>query len=157
VVIFEVTSIWRFHDDTVIKINACSIFTLVDGQFTDQRIYVDTPRRSLPQRASAPEGAFVARILSTGSAQGLGRAAAAAATTSLLDEGHQVVVHVRDTNRPAALTDQLGRMDAVIHNAGVYGDRDRHPSPDGHPRTLAINTLAPYLLTELIHRPDRLI
>ena len=40
-VIFEVTSIWRFHDDTVIKINACSIFTLVDGKFTDQRIYVD--------------------------------------------------------------------------------------------------------------------
>src|SRR5689334_10205229 len=24
VVIFEVTSIWRFHDDTEIKINACS-------------------------------------------------------------------------------------------------------------------------------------
>ena len=41
VVIFEVTSIWRFHDDTVIKINACSIFTLADGKFTDQRIYVD--------------------------------------------------------------------------------------------------------------------
>ena len=41
VVIFEVTSIWRLHDDTVIKINACSIFTVADGQFTDQRIYVD--------------------------------------------------------------------------------------------------------------------
>ncbi|TDW90827.1 ketosteroid isomerase-like protein [Kribbella pratensis] len=41
VVIFEVTSIWRFHDDTVMKINACSIFTLADGKFTDQRIYVD--------------------------------------------------------------------------------------------------------------------
>ena len=25
----------------VIKINACSIFTIVDGTFTDQRIYVD--------------------------------------------------------------------------------------------------------------------
>jgi hypothetical protein len=41
VVIFEVTSIWRLHDDTVIKVNACSIFTLADGKFTDQRIYVD--------------------------------------------------------------------------------------------------------------------
>jgi ketosteroid isomerase-like protein len=41
VVIFEVTSIWHLHDDTVIKINACSIFTLADGKFTDQRIYVD--------------------------------------------------------------------------------------------------------------------
>ncbi len=41
VVIFEVTSIWHFHDDTEVKINACSIFTIVDGKFTDQRIYVD--------------------------------------------------------------------------------------------------------------------
>jgi ketosteroid isomerase-like protein len=41
VIIFEVTSVWRFHDDTVTKINACSIFTVVDGRFTDQRIYVD--------------------------------------------------------------------------------------------------------------------
>ncbi len=41
VMIFEVTSIWRFHDDTEMKINACSIFTIVDGRFTDQRIYVD--------------------------------------------------------------------------------------------------------------------
>ena len=40
-VIFEVTSIWHFHDDTEIKINACSIFTIADGKFTDQRIYVD--------------------------------------------------------------------------------------------------------------------
>jgi limonene-1,2-epoxide hydrolase len=41
VVIFEGTSIWRFHDDREVKINACSIFTLVDGKFTEQRIYVD--------------------------------------------------------------------------------------------------------------------
>ena len=41
VVIFEVTSIWRFHDDTQVRINTCSIFTMVDGKFTDQRIYVD--------------------------------------------------------------------------------------------------------------------
>jgi ketosteroid isomerase-like protein len=41
VVIFEVTSVWHFHDDTVVKINACSIFTIADGKFTDQRIYVD--------------------------------------------------------------------------------------------------------------------
>ena len=41
VVIFEVTSIWRLHDDREVKLNACSIFTLVDGRFTDQRIYVD--------------------------------------------------------------------------------------------------------------------
>ena len=48
-VIFEVTSIWRFHDDSEVKVNACSIFTLVDGQFTDQRIYVENaPRARAP-------------------------------------------------------------------------------------------------------------
>jgi ketosteroid isomerase-like protein len=41
VVIFEATSIWHFHDDREVKTNACSIFTVVDGKFTDQRIYVD--------------------------------------------------------------------------------------------------------------------
>ena len=41
VIIFEVTSVWHFHDDTVITIDACSIFSIADGKFTDQRIYVD--------------------------------------------------------------------------------------------------------------------
>jgi ketosteroid isomerase-like protein len=40
-IIFEVTSVWHFYDDAVIKINACSIFTIADGKFTDQGIYVD--------------------------------------------------------------------------------------------------------------------
>jgi NAD(P)-dependent dehydrogenase (short-subunit alcohol dehydrogenase family) len=48
-------------------------------------------------------------------------------------------------------------MDAIIHNAGVYGDTHRNPSLEGHPRVLAVNTLAPYLLTGLIERPDRLV
>ena len=41
----------------------------------------------------------------------------------------------------------LGSMDAVIHNAGVY---------DG-PAVMAVNVLAPYLLTALIERPQRLV
>ncbi|GAA3705603.1 SDR family NAD(P)-dependent oxidoreductase [Microlunatus aurantiacus] len=122
----------------------------------------------------------MSRILITGSAQGLGHHAA----TALIDDGHQVVVHARSTHRAADLSDltargaavvvgdlasleqtrsvadqvdRLGRMDAVIHNAGVYGDTDRHPSPEDHPRVLTVNTLAPYLLTGLIQRPARLI
>jgi NAD(P)-dependent dehydrogenase (short-subunit alcohol dehydrogenase family) len=122
----------------------------------------------------------MARILVTGSAQGLGRAAAA----ELLDRGHEVVVHARDGRRAVALADlaargaavvvgdladgdgtrglaaqveELGPMDAIIHNAGVYGDARRSPNRDGHPRTLAVNTLAPYLLTCLVPRSDRLI
>lgn len=41
VIILEVTSVWHLHDDTVTEIDACSIFTVRDGKFTDQRIYVD--------------------------------------------------------------------------------------------------------------------
>ena len=62
-----------------------------------------------------------------------------------------------ETRRLADQVNELGRMDAIIHNAGVYADSERHASPEGHPRTLAVNTLAPYLLTGLIERPDRLI
>jgi NAD(P)-dependent dehydrogenase (short-subunit alcohol dehydrogenase family) len=48
-------------------------------------------------------------------------------------------------------------MDAVIHNAGVYASPKRVAGPDGHSRTLAVNVLAPYLLTALIERPRRLV
>jgi ketosteroid isomerase-like protein len=41
VVILEVESVWRFPDGVEATITACSIFTIHDGQFTDQRIYVD--------------------------------------------------------------------------------------------------------------------
>lgn len=112
----------------------------------------------------------MARIFITGSTDGLGHAAAGA----LLDAGHQVVVHARNHERLAAvhglvaqgadavvgdlsdldqtrnLADQVnrfGRMDAVIHNAGVQSG----------PQVLPVNVVAPYLLTALIDRPDRLI
>jgi len=41
VVVFEVDSVWRFPDGASATIRACSVFTIVDGRFTDQRIYVD--------------------------------------------------------------------------------------------------------------------
>jgi NAD(P)-dependent dehydrogenase (short-subunit alcohol dehydrogenase family) len=48
-------------------------------------------------------------------------------------------------------------MDAVIHNAGAYATSGRSPTPEDHPAILAVNTLAPYVLTALIKRPARLI
>jgi NAD(P)-dependent dehydrogenase (short-subunit alcohol dehydrogenase family) len=122
----------------------------------------------------------VSRIFITGSTDGLGRGAASV----LMGEGHDVVLHARTLERAAALSDlapdaagvvigdlssaaetreladqvnEIGRMDAVIHNAGVFLEPSRSTTADGHPKTLAVNTLAPYLLTALIDRPDRLI
>src|SRR5262245_15150642 len=122
----------------------------------------------------------MARVFVTGSTDGLGRAAAAA----LLADGHQVVVHARNPSRAtsvgdleergarvvvgdlasaeetrhvAAQVNAIGAMDAVIHNAGIYLDPERVATPEGHARTLAVNVLAPYLLTAEIERPARLI
>src|SRR5579864_2561273 len=95
-------------------------------------------------------------------------------------EGHGVVLHARSRERAAALSDLapdaagvvigdlssaaetrelaeqvngIGQMDAVVHNAGVYLEPSRCPTAEGHAKTLAVNTLAPYLLTALIDRP----
>lgn len=120
------------------------------------------------------------RIFITGSTDGLGRAAA----RTLMAEGHEVVLHARSSERTSALADlaprsagvvigdlsravetraiadqvnKIGRMDAVIHNAGIYLEPSRGRTPEGHAKTLAVNTLAPYILTALIERPNRLI
>ncbi len=65
-----------------------------------------------------------------------------------------------DREETLAIADQVnvhGRMDAVIHNAGISSTPDRSPTPEGHARILAVNTLAPYMLTALIDRPARLV
>lgn len=120
------------------------------------------------------------RIFITGSTDGLGRAAA----ETLMREGHQVVLHARSKQRAAALSDlapraagvavgdlasavetralaeqvnKIGRMDAVIHNAGIYREPNRGTTAEGHAKLLAVNVLAPYMLTSLIERSDRLI
>src|SRR5438105_1672465 len=115
------------------------------------------------------------RIFITGSTDGLGRAAA----RSLMEQGHEVVLHARSLERASAVADLaarsagvvigdlsraaetrgiadqvngIGRMDAVIHNAGTYLQRSRGATPEGHGTILAVNTLAPYVLTALIER-----
>jgi NAD(P)-dependent dehydrogenase (short-subunit alcohol dehydrogenase family) len=122
----------------------------------------------------------MARIFITGSTEGLGLATA----RTLLHEGHEVLLHARSRERAAALArlapdvagivigdlssaaetrnlagqvSTYGRMDAVIHNAGVYLTPGRAATPEGHARTLAVNVLAAYLLTALVERPGRLI
>ncbi|MFJ3222791.1 SDR family NAD(P)-dependent oxidoreductase [Streptomyces sp. NPDC086783] len=111
----------------------------------------------------------MSRILVTGSADGLGLAAA----TTLLAQGHDVVVHARNEERAADLGGLIGRarivvgdftdrdavrrvaaelngadpLDAVIHNAGVWSGRPVMP----------VNVIAPYLLTALLEGPRRLV
>jgi NAD(P)-dependent dehydrogenase (short-subunit alcohol dehydrogenase family) len=114
----------------------------------------------------------MARVFITGSADGLGQLSAKA----LIAQGHQVVLHARDEKRGQDALDQapgaedvvtadltsidetkqlaskvndLGKFDAVIHNAGVYNASGKE--------IFSVNTLAPYILTCLIQRPERLI
>ncbi len=120
------------------------------------------------------------RVFITGSTDGLGRAAAAA----LVRDGHQLVLHARNRERASAVADlasqseglvigdlssavetrriadqvnAIGRMDAIIHNAGAYSTQGRSPTPEGHATIMAVNILAPYMLTALIERPRRLV
>jgi NAD(P)-dependent dehydrogenase (short-subunit alcohol dehydrogenase family) len=122
----------------------------------------------------------VARVFITGSSDGLGLMAARV----LIEQGHEVVVHGRNDGRSrdaleaaavarAAVTgdlstiagartvadqvNKLGRFDAVIHNAGVGYRERRVETEPGVPSIFAVNVLAPYILTALIERPDRLV
>jgi NAD(P)-dependent dehydrogenase (short-subunit alcohol dehydrogenase family) len=123
----------------------------------------------------------MARVLITGSSDGLGLMAA----ELLTHIGHRVTLHARNEQRAVVARAQLptaehvvvgdldsikgmrsvaeqanalGRYDAVIHNAGVgYREPRRVETPDGLGHVFAINVLAPYLLTALITRPDRLV
>ena len=123
----------------------------------------------------------MARIFITGSSDGLGLTAA----QLLVEQGHSVVLHARSqqrayetqskfsaaesvvvgdltsitqTRRVADQVNQLGTFDAVIHNAGVgYREPKRIVTEDGLSHLLAVNTIAPYILTALITRPKRLV
>jgi NAD(P)-dependent dehydrogenase (short-subunit alcohol dehydrogenase family) len=123
----------------------------------------------------------VSRVLITGSSDGLGLMAA----RLLAADGHSVTLHARNQARAddarAALpradgvvigdlsqlagmrqvaeqANASGRFDAVIHNAGIgYREARRVETADGLCQVFAVNVLAPYLLTGLIQRPDRLV
>ncbi len=123
----------------------------------------------------------MARVLITGSADGLGLMAA----QLLTGRHHEVVLHARNESRGddaasavagafgvvigdlatiegmrqvAYQANTLGHFDAVIHNAGVgYRERRRIVTDDGLCHVFAINVLAPYVLTTLIYAPSRLV
>ena len=122
----------------------------------------------------------MARVLVTGSADGLGLIAA----QLLIDGGHEVTLHARSQARAAAAlaaapgaqsvlagdlasieqvrelagaANRLGRHDAVIHNAAVGYREPRIETVDGIEHVFAINVLGPYLLTALLARPRRLV
>jgi NAD(P)-dependent dehydrogenase (short-subunit alcohol dehydrogenase family) len=123
----------------------------------------------------------MARILVTGSADGLGLMTG----RMLADRGHDVVLHARDERRAddvrarvpraagvlvgdvstvAAMTDvahqanAIGRFHAVVHNVAIgYQEPVRVETEDGLCLVWAVNVLAPYLLTALMDRPDRLV
>jgi NAD(P)-dependent dehydrogenase (short-subunit alcohol dehydrogenase family) len=127
------------------------------------------------------KGGLVSRVFITGSSDGLGLMAA----RLLVADGHSVTLHARHQARAndaratlpqadgtvigdlssiagmrqvAGQASASGRFDAVIHNAGI-GPRERRrvETEDGLAHVFAVNVLAPYLLTCLIERPDRLV
>ena len=120
------------------------------------------------------------RVFVSGSSDGLGLAAA----RQLIALGHRVVLHGRNRKRaddamaaaPGAeaavvgdvsviaetrsLAEQVnavGPCDAVIHNVGIGGRSGGERTADGLAPIFAVNTLAPYILTALIHKPRRLV
>ncbi|MFC3880311.1 SDR family NAD(P)-dependent oxidoreductase [Algoriphagus namhaensis] len=114
----------------------------------------------------------MSKIFITGSSDGLGKLAA----EKLITQGHEVFLHARNEARATATLEkirgskgiciadlaemdqvkslanqvnELGKMDTIIHNAGVY-----HAEA---PSLFQINVLAPYVLTALIEMPEHLI
>lgn len=122
----------------------------------------------------------MARIFVSGSSTGLGLMAG----ELLAAQGHQVVLHARNSARAeearhglikaeavvqgdletiagakevAARVNALGRFDAVIHNAAIGYREGHHLTADGLPHVFAVNTLSAYILTALIEKPKRLV
>lgn len=121
----------------------------------------------------------MSRIFITGSSDGLGQLAA----KSLVAMGHRVVLHARNEERAksalvavpgaekvltgdlsditatkqlAEKVNDLGAFDAIIHNAGIL-QAANGKNKEGLPLMFTVNSLAPYILTARITRPERLI
>ncbi|KAI9150009.1 Short-chain dehydrogenase chyC [Paramyrothecium foliicola] len=119
-------------------------------------------------------------ILITGSADGFGLEAA----RQLVQRGHAVYLHARSQERAAdakaacagaagvfvadlslvsemrSLAEQVqsvGQLDVIIHNAGMLDGPFRKTADTEIPAMVAVNVLAPYILSCLLPIPKRLI
>ncbi|KAM0722596.1 hypothetical protein Q7P37_002037 [Cladosporium fusiforme] len=122
----------------------------------------------------------MARILITGSSDGIGQQAA----KILSERGHQVFLHARNENRAsqakaaipkahgviigdlstvsdvkklAAEANKSGPFDTVIHNAGLGLQTNGEKTADGVAQIFAVNSMAPFVLTALMDKPKRLL
>ncbi|KAL9564640.1 hypothetical protein ACKAV7_011092 [Fusarium commune] len=140
------------------------------------------PHEHFAQKLTSLSIHFVkmARILITGSADGLGLEAA----RQLVKRNHTVYLHARnarraaeakancpgaagafaadltlvsETKRLAEEVNAVGTFDAIIHNAGMMAGPFRKTPDTGIPAQTAVNLLAPYILTCLLTPPKRLI
>ena len=127
---------------------------------------------------SSTKESNVSRIFITGSTDGLGLAAA----RTLMAEGHQVVLHAPQNVPPTlpislrgpqesslaisvapwkreAIAEQVNRIGRMEPSSTMPAFITKHPRIDSRRphEGLAVNTLAPYMLTALIERPQRLI
>lgn len=123
----------------------------------------------------------MARVLVTGSAQGIG----AETARQLIAQGHDVVLHARNSARAAAAREAVsgqadvvigeltsvaqtthlaaaaaatGPFDAIIHNAGIGGGApQRVLTEDGLEQIFQVNVVAPYVLSALIPLAPRMV
>lgn len=118
------------------------------------------------------------RILITGSSDGIGLMTA----RSLIAQGHEVYLHARSESRAAQTREaapgaagvlvadlstvaqmkdmarsanEVGQFDTIVHNAAVGLSNGFNRTADGVALTFAVNSLAPYVLTALMHPPRR--
>jgi NAD(P)-dependent dehydrogenase (short-subunit alcohol dehydrogenase family) len=119
------------------------------------------------------------KIFITGSTTGLGFIAG----ELLLKEGHQIILHARSEERAAEAKAKLkkdipfvigdlstlagmksvaeqvksfGQINSIIQNAGVYGNDGEAMTVDGLRTMFAVNVMAPYVLTCLLGKPERM-
>lgn len=157
--------VFAAYTNTLAEEDQFGLSTYNTQEVVDELMYIEANIGPSPD--AAPK-----RVLVTGSTAGLGELTA----KYLIARGHEVVAHARNekraedvrrdipglaavvigdlanldkTKKLAADINELGTFDVIIHNAGVYGASSTE--------MLHVNSLSPYILTSLVHKPQQLI